>query len=101
MGANQTIGKNVIIKENVILGDNINIGDNVYIDANCIIRDNVTIGNNSTIGANCILGECQMDFYTNGRKSAYHPLTIGEMCIRDRYIHQKLNIIMFMLCYSK
>ncbi len=78
MGANQTIGKNVIIKENVILGDNINIGDNVYFDANCIIRDNVTIGNNSTIGANCIIGEYQMDFYTNGRKSAYHPLTIGE-----------------------
>ena len=83
MGANCTIGKNVVFGENVVLGhnciieDNVSLGDNVYVDSNTIIRSEVTLGADSFVGANCIIGEYLMDFCID-RKYHSHPLTIGS-----------------------
>ena len=78
-----SMGKNVIIEENVKFGYNVIIEDNViikknsFIDSNTIIRSNVSIGENAFIGSNCIIGEYLMD-YCMDRKTHNHPLTIGD-----------------------
>ncbi|MGV6860135.1 MAG: acyltransferase [Putridiphycobacter sp.] len=67
IGKNVTIGKFVIIEDNVTIGDNTFIGDftlirkNTIIGENCKIksyneiRENVKIGNNSSFGSRCTL----------------------------------------------
>lgn len=60
-----SIGKNVIIFQNVTIGSNTlqdssrqgapSIGDNVFIGAGAAIIGNVKIGNNCRIGANCVV----------------------------------------------
>lgn len=50
VGNNVTIGKFVVIEDEVVLGDNCMIGHNVVIHSGCKIGDNVRIDDNTVIG---------------------------------------------------
>ncbi|ACR80328.1 MULTISPECIES: acyltransferase [Kosmotoga] len=50
MKKNISLGKNVVIEEEVEIGNNCTIGHNVVIRRGTIIEDNVTIGDNTVLG---------------------------------------------------
>ena len=75
IGANVTLGHNVIIEDNVEIGDNVDIGHNV------VIRNNVIIGDNCKILDGAILGKMPAAASmsaTTGAARDLSPLMLGK-----------------------
>lgn len=83
ISSSAVIGANCTIGENVVVLDFVEIGDNTYVGHNVVIRQGTRIGRSSYINDGAILGKMPMSGVSSGRKVRRElaPLEIGHDCI--------------------
>ena len=76
------IGKDCTLGKNVVILDNVQVGDGTYIGHNVIIHEGTKIGKNVYIDDGCILGRVPRSGASSRRKvtQGLPPLEIGDEC---------------------